>query len=143
MTPRPAPRPPRYLRTPGAARFRGLAGRTLKKPRSYGPGPAYRKLGGRVWRSGRAAPVQTFTFSQSGFSGGGSITGSFTGSDTDGNGPPSSLQGETSAFSPSFAGGPPVEWVTPDEATPDLAAGLEWPSHQLSRPPCLRDGRVL
>lgn len=40
--------PPRYLRTPEAARFLGLSGRTLEKHRSYGTGPAYRKLGGRV-----------------------------------------------------------------------------------------------
>ena len=40
--------PPRYLRTPEAARFLGLSVRTLEKHRSYGTGPAYRKLGGRV-----------------------------------------------------------------------------------------------
>ena len=40
--------PPRYLRTPEAARFLGLSGRTLEKHRSYGTGPAYRKLGGRA-----------------------------------------------------------------------------------------------
>ncbi|RWD42800.1 helix-turn-helix domain-containing protein [Mesorhizobium sp.] len=40
--------PPRYLRTPEAARFLGLSGRTLEKHRTYGTGPAYRKLGGRV-----------------------------------------------------------------------------------------------
>ena len=38
----------RYLRTPEAARFLGLPGRTLEKHRTYGTGPAYRKLGGRV-----------------------------------------------------------------------------------------------
>ncbi|TIU73857.1 MAG: helix-turn-helix domain-containing protein, partial [Mesorhizobium sp.] len=37
-----------YLRTPEAARFLGLSGRTLEKHRTYGTGPAYRKLGGRV-----------------------------------------------------------------------------------------------
>ena len=40
--------PPRFLRTPEAARFLGLSGRTLEKHRTYGTGPAYRKLGGRV-----------------------------------------------------------------------------------------------
>ena len=40
--------PPRYLRTPEAARFLGLSGRTLEKHRTYGTGPAYRKIGGRV-----------------------------------------------------------------------------------------------
>jgi predicted DNA-binding transcriptional regulator AlpA len=39
---------PRFLRTPEAARFLGLSHRTLEKHRSYGTGPAYRKLGGRV-----------------------------------------------------------------------------------------------
>ena len=40
--------PPRYLRTPEAARFLGLSGRTLEKHRIYGTGPRYSKLGGRV-----------------------------------------------------------------------------------------------
>jgi predicted DNA-binding transcriptional regulator AlpA len=40
--------PPRYLRTPEAARFLGLSGRTLEKHRTYGTGPKYRKIGGRV-----------------------------------------------------------------------------------------------
>ena len=40
--------PPRYLRTSEAARFLSLSGRTLEKHRTYGTGPAYRKLGGRV-----------------------------------------------------------------------------------------------
>ena len=40
--------PPRYLRTPEAARFLGLSGRTLEKHRTFGTGPAYRKIGGRV-----------------------------------------------------------------------------------------------
>jgi len=40
--------PPRYLRTPEAARFLGLSGRTLEKHRTYGTGPTYRKIGGRV-----------------------------------------------------------------------------------------------
>ena len=31
--------PPRYLRTPEAARFLGLSGRTLEKHRTYGTGP--------------------------------------------------------------------------------------------------------
>jgi predicted DNA-binding transcriptional regulator AlpA len=40
--------PPRFLRTPEAARFLGLSGRTLEKHRTYGTGPKYRKIGGRV-----------------------------------------------------------------------------------------------
>jgi len=48
MTPNPTGMPPRYLRTPEAARFLGLSDRTLEKHRTYGTGPAYRKLGGRV-----------------------------------------------------------------------------------------------
>jgi hypothetical protein len=40
--------PPRYLRTPEAARFLSLSGRTLEKHRTYGTGSAYRKIGGRV-----------------------------------------------------------------------------------------------
>ena len=39
--------PPRYLRTAEAARFLSLSGRTLEKHRTYGTGPAYRKIGGR------------------------------------------------------------------------------------------------
>ena len=40
--------PPRYLRTQEAARFLGLSARTLEKHRTYGTGPRYSKLGGRV-----------------------------------------------------------------------------------------------
>jgi Helix-turn-helix domain len=40
--------PQRYLRTAEAARFLSLSGRTLEKHRTYGTGPAYRKIGGRV-----------------------------------------------------------------------------------------------
>ena len=40
--------PPRYLRTQEAARFLGLAPRTMEKHRTYGTGPRYSKLGGRV-----------------------------------------------------------------------------------------------
>ena len=40
--------PPRYLRTKEAAEFLSLSARTLEKLRTYGTGPAYRKLGGRV-----------------------------------------------------------------------------------------------
>ena len=40
--------PPRYLRTPEAARWLGISGRTLEKHRIYGTGPIYRKIGGRV-----------------------------------------------------------------------------------------------
>jgi predicted DNA-binding transcriptional regulator AlpA len=38
----------RYLRTPEAARFLSLSGRTLEKHRTYGTGPDYYKIGGRV-----------------------------------------------------------------------------------------------
>lgn len=48
MTSNAAGMPPRFLRTPEAARFLGLSDRTLEKHRTYGTGPAYRKLGGRV-----------------------------------------------------------------------------------------------
>lgn len=40
--------PQRFLRTPEAARFLGLSGRTLEKHRTYGTGPKYHKIGGRV-----------------------------------------------------------------------------------------------
>jgi predicted DNA-binding transcriptional regulator AlpA len=40
--------PPRYLKTPEAARLLGLSGRTLERHRTYGTGPRYSKLGGRV-----------------------------------------------------------------------------------------------
>jgi len=38
----------RYLCTKEAARFLSLSARTLEKHRSYGTGPLYRKIGGRV-----------------------------------------------------------------------------------------------
>ncbi|KTQ96337.1 transcriptional regulator [Aureimonas ureilytica] len=44
----PLPVSPQYLRTPDAARYLGLSGRTLEKHRTYGTGPSYRKLGGVV-----------------------------------------------------------------------------------------------
>lgn len=40
--------PPRLLRTCEAARLLGLSGRTLEKHRTYGTGPTYSKIGGRV-----------------------------------------------------------------------------------------------
>jgi predicted DNA-binding transcriptional regulator AlpA len=40
--------PPRYLRTPEAARFLGISHRTLERYRIAGTGPAYLKIGGRV-----------------------------------------------------------------------------------------------
>jgi predicted DNA-binding transcriptional regulator AlpA len=40
--------PPRFLRTSEAARFLSLSYRTLEKHRTYGTGPRYRKVGGRV-----------------------------------------------------------------------------------------------
>ncbi|MFG1404421.1 helix-turn-helix transcriptional regulator [Xanthobacter sediminis] len=48
MRPEAVPLPPRYLRTKEAAVFLSLSPRTLEKHRTYGTGPAYRKLGGRV-----------------------------------------------------------------------------------------------
>jgi hypothetical protein len=39
---------PRLLRTDEAASLLGLCGRTLEKHRTYGTGPIYRKIGGRV-----------------------------------------------------------------------------------------------
>jgi len=48
MRPDLAALPPRYLRTKEAAEFLSLSSRTLEKHRTYGTGPAYRKLGGRV-----------------------------------------------------------------------------------------------
>jgi predicted DNA-binding transcriptional regulator AlpA len=38
----------RFLRTPEASEYLGLSSRTLEKHRTYGTGPIYRKLGGRV-----------------------------------------------------------------------------------------------
>ena len=40
--------PNRYLRTKEAGHYLGLSGRTLEKHRTYGTGPRYRKIGGRV-----------------------------------------------------------------------------------------------
>ena len=48
MPANPAETPPRYLRTPEAARIVGLSLRTLEKHRIYGTGPRYSKIGGRV-----------------------------------------------------------------------------------------------
>ena len=48
MYPNPALLPPRFLRTREAADFLGLSPRTLEKHRTYGTGPLFRKLGGRV-----------------------------------------------------------------------------------------------
>ncbi|MBB2162721.1 helix-turn-helix transcriptional regulator [Gluconacetobacter sacchari] len=39
---------PRLMRVREAARFLGIAVRTLEKHRTYGTGPLYRKVGGRV-----------------------------------------------------------------------------------------------
>ena len=39
---------PRFLRTPDAAIYVGLSPRTLEKHRTYGTGPSFHKLGGRV-----------------------------------------------------------------------------------------------
>ncbi|HEX7931005.1 MAG TPA: DNA-binding protein [Sphingomicrobium sp.] len=63
---------PRLLRTAEAGRFLGLSGRTLEKHRTYGTGPVYRKIGGRVvyamsnlqaWTD-KAAQVSTETISK-------------------------------------------------------------------------------
>ena len=48
MSDQTTPLPPRLLRTPEAARYLGLSGRTLEKHRTFGTGPAYKKIGGRV-----------------------------------------------------------------------------------------------
>lgn len=40
--------PNRYVRTAEAGQYLGLSGRTLEKHRTYGTGPRYRKIGGRV-----------------------------------------------------------------------------------------------
>ena len=40
--------PHRFLRTAEAGLYLGLSGRTLEKHRTYGTGPRYRKIGGRV-----------------------------------------------------------------------------------------------
>ena len=40
--------PPCYFCTKEAARFLCLSARTLEKHRTYGTGPVYRKIGGRV-----------------------------------------------------------------------------------------------
>jgi predicted DNA-binding transcriptional regulator AlpA len=48
MRPNLAALPPRFLRTKEAAEFLSLSARTLEKHRTYGTGPAYKKLGGRV-----------------------------------------------------------------------------------------------
>jgi hypothetical protein len=40
--------PHRLLRTAEAGAWLGLSGRTLEKHRTYGTGPVYRKIGGRV-----------------------------------------------------------------------------------------------
>ena len=48
MADKPANPQQRLLRTTEAGRLLGLSGRTLEKHRTYGTGPRYRKLGGRV-----------------------------------------------------------------------------------------------
>ena len=48
MSEAPAITPHRLLRTNEAARWLGLSGRTLEKHRTFGTGPSYRKIGGRV-----------------------------------------------------------------------------------------------
>jgi predicted DNA-binding transcriptional regulator AlpA len=42
------PLPLPFLRTQEAARFTGVSTRTLEKHRSFGTGPKYNKIGGRV-----------------------------------------------------------------------------------------------
>ena len=48
MRPDTAVLPPRFLRTKEAAEFLSLSARTLEKHRTYGTGPRYSKIGGRV-----------------------------------------------------------------------------------------------
>lgn len=48
MSEAPAFTPHRLLRTNEAAHWLGLSGRTLEKHRTFGTGPSYRKIGGRV-----------------------------------------------------------------------------------------------
>jgi hypothetical protein len=48
--------PPQYLRTPDAARFLGLSGRTLEKHRTYGTGPA-REIRRKACRDIRRSPI--------------------------------------------------------------------------------------
>jgi predicted DNA-binding transcriptional regulator AlpA len=48
MSEAPATTPHRLLRTDEAAHWLGLSGRTLEKHRTFGTGPSYRKIGGRV-----------------------------------------------------------------------------------------------
>jgi predicted DNA-binding transcriptional regulator AlpA len=48
MSASPIPGAPRFVRTQQAATYLGLSHRTLEKHRTYGTGPSYRKLGGRV-----------------------------------------------------------------------------------------------
>jgi predicted DNA-binding transcriptional regulator AlpA len=48
MSEAPTITPHRFMRTAEAARWLGLSGRTLEKHRTYGTGPAYKKIGGRV-----------------------------------------------------------------------------------------------
>jgi predicted DNA-binding transcriptional regulator AlpA len=48
MSNRPGDGPAKYLRTKEAARVVGLCSRTLEKHRTYGTGPRYAKIGGRV-----------------------------------------------------------------------------------------------
>ena len=48
MSKGPADAPQKYLRTKEAAPVVCLCARTLEKHRTYGTGPAYRKIGGRV-----------------------------------------------------------------------------------------------
>ena len=50
------------------------------------------------------ASARTFMFSQTGFSGGGSVSGTFDAVDVDGNGQISSFAGEVSGYSMSFSG---------------------------------------
>jgi predicted DNA-binding transcriptional regulator AlpA len=46
--PKPLNLPPRLLRAKEAAGFLGISQRTLEKHRTYGTGPTYRKIGGRI-----------------------------------------------------------------------------------------------
>lgn len=58
----------------------------------------------------------TFTFTVSGWTGGGTVTGSFEGTDVDGSGQLSSFAGEITAFSMSYSGGAIVGAIALDFA---------------------------
>ena len=71
------------------------------------PGMAVRLAVSMLWVASLCsapAAAKVYTFSQSGFDGGGSVAGTFTGTDVDGNGQLSSFAGEITDFSVTFSG---------------------------------------